>query len=115
VSLIRSIAEKDEGNGGASSFSSSDLQDEVNNETRPESPTVNGEGEPGEEEDSEVRPLIRHRSGSISRYRASSEQQVEDSQNCSTSLSASEAQKVQRLVKKLRLQVGSTSTLCLEW
>ena len=111
VSLIQSIVSRDEDSERASSLGSSDLQNEANNEGRPESPTINGEDELGGEEDSEARPLIRHRPRPTTRDGTSSEQEAETSEDLSTSTSCSEAQKMQNLVKKLRLQVGSISAL----
>ena len=112
MSLVQSIANQDEGNEQTSSLGSSHLQDEANNEVRPESPAVHGEDEPGEEEDSEARPLIRHRPRPISRDEISSEQQAEDAEHYSTSLGSSEAApQMQKLVKKLRLQVCWISSL----
>jgi hypothetical protein len=110
VSLIQSIVNQDEDNERASSLGSSNLHIEESDDVRPGSPTLNGESEPGEE-DSEARPLIRHRSRSTSRGGTSSELRAE---NRSTTLSGSEAQKVQKVVRKLRLQVGATSTFGLE-
>jgi len=107
------VNQDDEDNAQTSSLGSSDLQNEENNEGRPESPTINGEDEPGEE-DSEARPLIQHRPRSTSRGGTSSEQQGETAENFSTPLSRSEVQKMQNLVKKLRLQVGSVFALRLE-
>ena len=111
MSLIQSIVTQDEDNERASSLGSSDLQNEANNEGRPESPTINGEDELGGEEDSEARPLIRHRPRPITRNGTSSEQQIETAEDFSTSLDCSEAQRMQNLVKKLRLQVGPVSAL----
>lgn len=112
MSLIQSIVNQDEDNEQASSLGSSHIQNEANDEVRPESPTVNGEDEPGEEEDSEARPLIRHRPRPVSRGGTSPELLAEVTEDCPTSLN--EAQRRQKLVKKLRLQVGSISTLPLE-
>ena len=110
MSLIQSIVSQDEDSERASSLGSSDLQNEANYEGRPESPTINGEDELGGEEDSEARPLIRHRPRPTTRDgRTSSEQQQSetiDIEDFSTSASCNEAQKMQNLVKKLRLQVG---------
>ena len=114
MSLIQSIVTQDEDNEQASSLGSSHAPDEANNQDRPESPIVNGEDEQGEEEDSEARPLIRHRSRPVSRGGTSPEPQAEAAEDCSTSLSSSDAQKMQRLVKKLQLQVGPISALRLE-
>ena len=109
--MIQSIVSQDEDSERASSLGSSDLQNEVNNEGRPESPTINGEDELGGEEDSEARPLIRHRPRPTTRDGTSSEQEAETPEDLSTSTSCGEAQKMQNLVKKLRLQVGSISAL----
>jgi len=114
VSLIQSIVTQDEDHERASSLGSSDLQNEANNEGRPESPTINGEDELGGEEDSEARPLIRHRPRPTTRDGTSSEQQVETAEDFSASLNRSEALKMQDLVKKLRLQVGAVFALPVE-
>lgn len=106
MSLIQSIVNQDEDNERPSSFGSSHVQNEANNEVRPESPTANGEDEPGEDDDSEARPLIRHRPRLVPRGVTSPEPQDEATRDCSTSHSCSEAQQKQKLVKKLRLQVG---------
>lgn len=111
MSLIQSIVTQDEDHERASSLGSSDLQNEANDEGRPESPTINGEEELGGEEDSEARPLIRHRPRPTTRDGTTSGQQVETTEDFSTSLNRSEAQRMQNLVKKLRLQVGPASAL----
>jgi hypothetical protein len=112
--LIQSIVNQDEDNERASSLGSADLQSEANDEVRPESPTINVEDELGTEEDSEVRPLIRHRPRPITRDGTNSEQQAETAEGISTSLSCSDEQKMQNLVKKFRLQVGSVSAPLVE-
>ena len=111
MSLIQSIVTQDEDHERASSLGSSDLQNEANDEGRPESPTINGEDELGGEENSEERPLIRHRPRPTTRDGTTSGQQVETTEDFSTSLNRSEAQRMQSLVKKLRLQVGPASAL----
>lgn len=112
--MIQSIVNRDEDNERASSLGSSDLQNEANDEVRPGSPTINGEDELGGEDDSEARPLIRHRPRPITGDGTSSEQQAESAEDFSTSLDCSEAQKMQKLVKKLRLQVGPISAFPIE-
>lgn len=114
MSLIQSIVNEDEGDEQGSSLGSPDIQNEEDNEVRPESPTINGEDELGAEEDSEVRPLIRHRPRPITGAGSNSEQQAETAEGFPTSLSRSEAQNLQNLVKKLRLQVGTVSVLPVE-
>jgi len=113
VSLIQNIVNHDKDNerARASTLSPTDLQNEADDEIGSDSPTVNGEDEPGEEEDSEARPLIRHRSRPTSRDGTSSGQQAE---GAGASLSDSEAKEMQKLVKKLRLQVSPISALRFE-